>query len=452
MKKYHVYIGLFSYVFFMLILLSCFIAFGNHLHLNTILCGANLIMAVAYYYLLLLYSKRNGGSEIELAAICFMSGLVGTAVYNGLFYAHHGDFFGFMSRDPRLYDEVGRLISEQGFYEGLKVWSKRFEIDDWGFPIYVGLLYKLVQSPLTVNFGNIFVNTWTVILIFRLGQYFLDRKTAFWSALMYGCSSYVIFFLSDGTKEIVMIFFVVCSYYYYSKYLADKKRKYVVLSVLVSSLLVFFRIPLMMFILFSVVINEMQNSRNTRLNRMVIIGIVTACTVGVTVYFNEILREYYRYWVSLKAFWSQGDANVAFRIATSIVSGFFGPFPTLLPVSGRGDIYMNLSCFSSGLIIKILFSPFLIFGIRAILNSSNPHVKPIFYYVALETVALIFFNDTFELRKALPHFSFAVLLSVYCFESMIKTKSRYPLGFLIARGSAPFLMLWTLIWNYARLF
>ena len=105
----------------------------------------------------------------------------------------------------------------------------------------------------------------------------------------------------------------------------------------------------------------------------------------------------------------------------SLVSGVFGPFPTIIPFPGKE----NASIFAGSLVLKVFISAYFVVGAYFAFKARSAIAIGLSVYCFLEIGALTYLMETNEFRKGFPHIPFFLLLAVYGFESLEKSGAKY---------------------------
>lgn len=387
---------------------------------NGVLFLFNLSFSVIYFTTIYLSLKRDHHSERRLVFYLLLFCTIGVLIYNMFFYMHGGTLLQFNPMDAGLYYEAAINLSKESIGSILK-FSFLDGIDDAGYPIYSALIYKLIPSNLAVNFMNIIINVFTTLMLYRIGKEVLTNKLAFTAAIIYGISSYSIFYQASGLKETIMIFFIISSFYHYTKYIKTNKPIFLFNSIILGGFVIFFRVALVLFILLSYFINEVVR-RGVKW-KFILPGIIF-CLLFFYIFYNyfgsinDRFINTIEYILFIKSSESSyiSSGSILFSYTLSIISGLFGPFPNIVPVAGREA----LSIFSGGLILKILLSSYFVYSIRFLWKERNYIILPIVLFCILEIMGLSYLLESFELRKAIPHFGLFIIVSVYSYEQIHK--------------------------------
>lgn len=411
----------------------------------------NLLFSIIYLLIILISLKSNYFGEDKLFLYVLLYSIVGVLAYNYFFYKHSGTFLGFNPMDSALYYYTAIDLSKKSIWDMLNIFSHySFNIDDLGYPIYSAIIYKIIPSNIAVNFVNLIFNTLTTILLYRIGKNFISNKLAFTCSLIYGISSYSIFYQASGLKETLLVFLIISSFYYYTKYIKYSKPLYLYFAIIIGLSIIFLRVALVVFILFSYFINEMVKRRN---NIKIIFPIILFSSILILFFINYF--EYINKFLRTKDFIlliksaesSYISANTEiFAYSTALLSGIVGPFPTILPIEGKEA----LSVYASGLILKIFLSSYFLFSIRFAWIHKNYIVLPIIFFCLMEIIGLSYLLESFEVRKAMPHIGLFLIASFYSYEQIhnrYKSHRRIKNSILIINSVFAVMII---LWNVLR--
>jgi hypothetical protein len=98
--------------------------------------------------------------------------------------------------------------------------------------------------------------------------------------------------------------------------------------------------------------------------------------------------------------------SVQFTYFVNSISTFFGHFPTINLT--KTPPVKNLC--ASGLMIKVMFNIFFLFGTYFILRKKLWILLPFVLFILSENISLISIFEALELRKSLPHYPFIYLI------------------------------------------
>lgn len=429
-----------------LVFLVLGVFFSNLLDKSMPIYLVNFVATLIYFLILIIISQSEHFNEHRLVTIVLIFNLFFVAVYNYLFWIYHGNFFAFTALDSLSYDYLANYIAQFNFIQGLNAFPGRIGFDDKGFVVYLTIIYRIIDSPLAVNFLNILLNLVTTLFLYKIGLYFLSKKGAFIAAIVFGTSTYSAFYQASGLKETLMVSLVVASYYFFYKFFDKHYSKYILPAFFFCLLLFFFRVPLVFFIFGSIIITHILRREKGYLSILLSLSILTLIIVLYKSYNTYLLRYVFSFGEVLSIKERLVGANPDFEIITSLVSGIWGPFPTVIPAYGRE----NLSVLAGSLILKVCLSSYFIIGIYLAFKNRNYYVVPIAVFCLVEILALSYLLESFEFRKGFPHVPFLILIAVYSYEYLHKRKGDY---LFIKRSIAFFdigLIGAIFFWNYLR--
>lgn len=430
--------------YIILFILFFFIEFG--IDKNNYVVFVNFITALIFFSLLLSSYKKENYHLKNLLLITFIYSTFFVLIYNILFYLDSSTFFEFGAVDSLEYDNYALSLSKMPFEKRISALLNGYgknNFDDMGFTTYVSFLYQFTASNLLVNFLNIILTLISSYLLFKLSSQFLSIKGAYLSSLIYAISSYTVYLQASGLKEILMNTIIIFSFYAFYKYLSTKSMIMLIYAVLAALLILFFRIPITLFLLASFgsfyFLGEKGFVKKIFFTS-VIISIAIFILFELLVYMNKYLLSYSDivYYNTL-----QDDFTGLPPLFSGIISyvvGFAGPFPTLISRLG----YESLSIYAPSLTLKVfLFIPFL-FGTLQIIKRKSKYFYPLVFFTLYEIITISFLWESFELRKVFPHFPYFFIIVVYYFEK------NYNKNNIFLRASYFGVPLLIFIWNYLR--
>lgn len=407
----------------------------------------NLFVAAFFFVTLLLQIETAKFDKKKMVLVISLYSIIVVFIYNFMFYYSSGSFFEFNAVDSYTYHDYAISLKRLDFYERIKTIQMgfgRLNFDDLGFPFYLSIVYEIIESNILVNFLNVILVVTTAYLLFKISNTILSVKAAYLSSLIYSLSSYTVYFEASGLKEILMNFIIVTSFFGFYKFIFVKNKLWLVFAFLSSLSLLFFRIPLVLFLFGSfgsyyLFITQKKISNYILMIIVLVSGYYLYDTTEI--YLQRYLTTYadiVYYKVSASSF--QGLPAQLVTIISFIV-GFIGPFPTLIPFNNSE----NISFYASGLLLKVFISiPFLL-GMLFIVKHKVSVLMPIVIFCFIEIASISFLWESFEVRKVFPHFPFIFIIAVYYLENMrsIKVKNMMNFSFL-AFFTAIF------VWNYLR--
>ena len=412
----------------------------------------NVATLLSYTYLL--WISINKEEDYFTNRRLWLTVLVYSFVMVGLFlqmsYFYTGNTFLFSEGDARLYERASFLLKDKGFVEALALLSRGATYDDWGAPMSMAFLLKIVPNKLFVNICYILMNVIGALCLFSIGRNIkMSRKYAYMAALSYAISSYSIFFIGSFLKEEILCFLVIVSFYLLYQYNKNQNLLYLAVGGFTSSLIVFFRVPVAIFLWLSYASLLLLGNKG-HIKRMLF------AFLFITVYLLTVgLLEY-----SSTRYVNSGDVTDSYQYVTttlfqkvvSSLGALVGPFPTLFQISTVN--FTQKPLFGAGLLFKfLLFYPYWK-GFVYCMKIKAVEVYPLFLFTAMEMVGLCVVFDGLELRKAMPHIAIFFLAAFWFMDKFdtdvteeIRSTPYYYRSYLGLSVSTILVFVMTLTWN-----
>lgn len=245
-----------------------------------------------------------------------------------------------------------------------------------------------------------------------------------------------------------MLFLIVFGYYAYIRYSKGQGITWLFYSISVLGLLIFFRPVLLLFILFSFLINSAFKLQSALLRWTIVL-----LSVGFVFGFVPIQDQLSSYLgkTSVAEFVeSQSDSErvrggIAFTYAVNVISTIAGAFPTI-----ASDTKPSQYFWISGLIFKVVLSTSVILGFWQILRSRYSDFNVLLFFPLLEASALILILDALELRKSLPHYPMLYIVAFWFLSQESLRKTLWHPVFIkrLATISLTVLFLFIVLWNF----
>jgi len=401
-----------SFFIYILLNIIIFSLYSTENNFKIELFFINTIHGLISFFIIYTLWRRSEPPLSEIISIIFIYNVVLTLSFYIIFNVYTGKPFEFRPSDSLWYNHIGRILRNKSFSGILRYVSNEIAIDDTGFIVIVSYIYKLWFSPLAVVICKVFTHTFSIILLFRIAQSFLSYRNAVIGSVIYGTSLYSVFFEANGLKEIFMVFIVILSFYCFYRYLEENSIPYLIISLLIPFMLVLFRIPLAIFCYLSFGITIYYRRRSFK---AIDVAAILMLIIGCIFLYDKYEPLLYRYTDSSAEMTFAQKAKITrgftfgLSYLTAIISGFFGPFPTLLPISGKE----NLSLIAPSLSLRVMFSAYFLYGIFHSIKTKHFLLFPIVVFTFIEIVALIYLLEIFELRKSLPHMAFVIFITMY---------------------------------------
>lgn len=371
----------------------------------------NITYLLAFAVVIFIFLKYKNARVSQLLVVCLLFNLAFGFAYVVSINKHTDLLFQYVPSDAPFYDAAGRQVSQGDLIESIQAVMTRtnYGIDDMGMVIYVGLVYKITDSPLLVKLINLFINLLSTYLIFKIGRHFMSKKFALLGALCFSISSFNIWFLIVGLKEPIVILIILSYFYSLLKFMNNRKPGYLLLMLFAAVSLLFFRTALMLFVLISTIAGVVFRKGIGFKKAIAILFLIVFTGGGI--YINKETIQIYlkRENVSVYAGDTETSSNINFAVV--FAAGLFGPFPTIIPKTEKR--FADISVYAPSLIFKVFISLFFLFGIYFILKEKHYHLIPIIAFCCVEIMALTLIDNTFKLRYAFPHYPFFYIISFY---------------------------------------
>lgn len=322
----------------------------------------------------------------------------------------------------------------------------KYGYDDMGMIVYVGLVYSVFDSPILLKMVNLIINLINIVLIYKTGSLIMDKKYAFLAALLFGISSYNIWFLVSGLKEPLMLTFILAAFYFYLKYKCDRSRLHLFLAILFSLFIFFFRVPVVLFVIVSFGVSEILSGK-IDLKRIVAASFVILSLVVVLVSFSEVI-VFYLGSTNPARFMAGSETTASINPVVSLMSGVFGPFPTILPLPASK--FEDVSVYAPSLVLKVFLSVYFVMSVVFLFKEKKSQFLSIVAFCWVQIMSLTIIEQTFKLRYSILHFPFIIILAVYAIQFLDKQDNSFnkykTFGHLVNIG----LVLLIFFWNYLR--
>lgn len=393
------------------------------------------------YGIVLLAFCRNLDFRKEYLYFLYFTGLVLAVKF--IFLSVNNSYFAYSPGDSWDYHLLATNMAELSFEGSMNLLNSTYTPDDWGFPFVMYLLYSIVASPFVLTIFNIICVLLTFRMVRYMGRQFMSNEASDVAALIIGCSQYMIFFSATGLKEVLMVTIIIASFYYYFKYLRSQNNWFLFISIAIAVVLIFFRIPLVLFILIAIVFNQIRNSDAKFKNAALIVFVCFASAALWLV--SDLIYRYIRLAQNVGELKASGFSySSGFTYVVALISGFLGPLPTLVPIEEN----VNNAFYAGSLFLKVLISPFFLIGIYKIAKNKNKYLIPLLVFCICEIFSLTYILESFEFRKSLPHIPFVIMIAVYVIETL--RVNRFSKA-MIKYGSLAAMILLVLFWNLLRL-
>ena len=442
--KYYFAFGFILY-FFILI-------FGFNIYENVIPSFVYNIFTFLSFFLLLIYFSKNKlkySASLLLITIFFFS-ILNVVILDIMYYVHHGDFFQFQSIDEQTYNKWALLVQDLSLINTIQYYSEYWgHFDDLGAMMYISTLYRIVESTLIVNFANIICGVISAKLLYKLANFFMDKRYSFYTALVFFSSSFMFALESSGLKESIFILVVIATFYNYYLFYFRRQNKYIYRAILIGLLIMFFRPAVLGMLIVSIVVGLVINQRGVSIKSLSLSAVLMIVFIFVSGFLTKITNSYSSFdkSIEVRSDAVQTSGSVAVTVAAASIASFFGPLPNLIPRLDKE----NNAIYASGLLFKSLLSVPFWFGILYIIKRKLYQLISLIAMSLMGMLSLLYILESYELRYHLTYLPFFYILSFYYLSKLDGNK------ILRRRKSVrmkiSYLMVFLLIayWNYRLL-
>ena len=377
------------------------LSFMNAVNITVFVCFSLLIM-VSYY------QRENFYTNVRLGVTVFVFSISAVSLYCYMSDYYSGDTFLFSKSDAMAYYKMSNGLASSNFTHWYEILTSRgWDFDDWGAPVGMSIFYMIWPSKATLNIGYVVLTSIAAVSMFDMAKTFMIKRYAYMVALTYCVSSYMLFFNGSHLKESFMSFITIESFAFLYKYINEEKVIYLIIALLFSVFMAFFRVPVMGLMWLGGITYLLLRKGNIETYTLVLLGVLYIGFLSM----STLMDAWSRY--TLDGDVTKGENYIGattFSIYTSIANACIGPFPEMLQV---GDKIGYKSLFGSGLYFKMFLAlPFWLGFIHCI-KEKVIMMYPLFVFTVLEIICISVVNDGIELRKSLPHIPTFILCAFW---------------------------------------
>lgn len=371
----------------------------------------------------LLEYTRNRNEEFfhtrNLVSIVLLYTLFFCISLNLISHAYRGNFLVFSELDAVLYDYYGRRMASMTLAEGINEFLNYYSFDDLGMVMVTSSIYRFIDSNLALNVFYILLSILSARHLFKICKYFMTHKYAYLCSLTFSCSSFMVWFNSSGLKESIMIYLLIFLFQKYYAYRSVKNIFFLFQMTLAILAIGFFRPVISVFFIASVALSYLLENRNNIKGGVVMVGflmgLVVLSSFIVTVLDRYTLGGDIVYLLAVREAQGMVIGGVTFTYAVNILSQFFGPLATFIPLNN-----IKLAFYAPGLLFRMLLSLPFWFGAYIVLKRLNSALLSMVFFSLIEMLSLLLILEGLELRKALLHFPFVFVVAFYFLDNIKK--------------------------------
>lgn len=382
----------------------------------------NVIYLVLFYITILRVIKYHQFSKGTLIIITTLFSILFLIIFKLLYFNHTDSFFEFSAVDTLQYHEFALRVNENelGFFEGIYNYIERGEdIEDLGAVFFTSLAYWIYPSTLMFNIFNVIAGLISLLSLHRLSSYFMDKKHAFLTALVYGISSYVLYLYSTGMKETFFVMFIILFFEQFNKFFRERKIRNLLLGLFFLFTLYFFRPAIVYMIIVSISFAIFLSYQKGILSLLILIPFLVFMIIFL---FEDVETLKNRYYGSNEAIGERvsnaGIKTDTFTYVTAVLSGGIGPLPSYTPQIGR----LQQSFYAVGLGFRVFLSLYFWLGLLYVFKKKDIVLTSISVFILLEIASLSLILQSFELRFNSSHLILIYIISFYWIYAQSKKK------------------------------
>ena len=445
---------IFSIIAFAFIIVLPFFYVNKNINYNLSLWIYSLF-GIIFNISFVIFTINKNFSTCSVLTVCFLIGLFYLIINNYLFYINSGSFFEFEADDSLHYQKIAKIINESklsnlgNILDDYKIGNFNLQIDDYGAPVYIALIYKFVESNIAVNIINLVLSLTSIFLVYKTLKYFTNNKIAVIASIIYQTISFNNFFISSGLKEPILMFFCSLGFFFVFLYSKSKNKIYLIIFLISILPLIYFRAVLFFALVVSLVLGFILENKKSYINFFItVIGLTTF----LLIFPNLDLIYRFLYYIPRIFIVAENEFGLVSNIGkinvmiVSFISSLLGPFPTFIPSENN----LNNTMFSVGLLLKFMLFPFFIISLKYVLKTKNLFLVFSCVFIFIKMFALAVLLDCFEVRRHLSHFPLFFILvfigySIYTQKNNITFKYCKVLLQLYIICTIPFLLFWNIL-------
>ncbi|WP_321332884.1 hypothetical protein [uncultured Bacteroides sp.] len=351
------------------------------------------------------FTKRN------LAIIVFSVSVLEVALFQLLSFYIDGDTFVFSKADAIQYYTIGYKMSGMSMIDGFHYMADilGYGFDDWGAFIWISCIFRIIPSQQFLSFSYCIIGTLSSLMLFDIGRNFMPRRYAFIAALSFSLASFMTSFYAQSLKEPIMICIIIASFDCFVTYTRNKKETYLVSALLFVSLVLFFRVPTALLLLFSFGLT--WTLLRVKGLTAIVLTILFTVAICATPFFSS---SYDRY---LKG----GDTEAIIKRKNKMakeggfvnqmadpIAAIAGPFPSI-----KIKTIKATPLYASGLLYRLLLSvPFLL-GSFFIIKEKYFKMYPLVFFFIMSALGVAISAKGLEVRLTTPHLAVAYIVAFW---------------------------------------
>lgn len=425
--KYFTSRAIFVYVL-LLLLLPVFFAYPMHWYWWLF----GIVEVVGFFYFANMLTRSWAGySGNVFEKKVFPAALAIRVVYVLFSYAFfslmNGEPFEFAAGDSRFYDNMGRVGAEC-IWNGTIDWKSTFmgvDISDYGYPIYMMLIYAATgKSLLIVRLLKAVISAYTVLLIYRLASRNFGESVGRISAVFCMLMPNLIYYCGLHLKETEMLFLTVLFVERADAIFRARiaKMKDIIFLFLIGIAAFFFRAVLCYVLFLTLVAAVVFGSKRIKKGGkwaiegmlLVMLGLVGYFQIGSSTFESDEymnLKDQQSYNMQWRSERKGGNSYAKYASASIFAPLIFTiPFPTMVNI----ETQQNQQMIHGGNFVKNVTSFFTILALFLLLFSGEwrDNIVPLAFMIGY-LIVLAFSNFAQSERFHIPALPFELMFASY---------------------------------------
>lgn len=351
------------------------------------------------------YTKRN------LFIIVFLVSILEVTLFQLLSFYIDGDTFVFSKADAMQYYAIGKKMSGMSIIDGLHYMTDvlRFGSDDWGGFLWISFMFRIIPSQQFLNISYCIVGTFSALMLFDIGRNFMPRRYAFISALSFSLASFITPFYAQNLKEPIMICIIIASFDCFVTYIRTKNGKYLVSALFFVSLVLLFRVPTALLLLFSFGLTwTLLRVKGTMAIVLAILFTLAMCTTPLFSYsYDRYLRGGDTETIMERKNKMTGEGGFINQMADP-VAAIIGPFPSV-----KIKTVKPTPLYASGLLYRLFLSVPFFLGSFFIIKEKYFQMYPLVLFFIMSALGVAISVKGLETRLTIPHLAVAYIVAFW---------------------------------------
>lgn len=351
----------------------------------------------------------------EIIAVVTFSQIVGTLAVFFYYKYSLGNILGFTPIDALKYSNIAEATSGMSAQQAMEYirYVYHWDQSDLGFPLFLRLVYRLggdwETSVFIMKFVNIALHAISLIPLYFLSRNYLSEKLSKYVVILWGVFPLTTYFNSSGLKESLFAVCAIFAVYYVIEFLKKISLKNLLLMVLFTAMIIFFRIYVVFFILIGIGAYYVLKIRNRALKVGVMLTFA-AVFIGLLVFAQHAIRSVTVIDYAALATKQLGSGNEGLASYLVISLGaIWGPLPQFVhKIGGEKQLI-----YSFALYFKVIISYFAVWGMYKAVRLNNVKLIPIVVLIACNTLMTIVAVAGLDPRFQYPIYPFYMLFTVY---------------------------------------